>query len=120
MNDMYNPLIDWHLSEANRLANKDAKTARNSNKIMQVPDGDCALVRTKDKIFIVARKGRDYHTKDFICIGNLNKKLFWSDAPSGTLVADVNDDGLAERYMKWSNFMDRTYNNLKEKYNNVH
>lgn len=73
-------------------------------------------MRSKGKIFIVNRDGRDYNTKDFICISNKNASLFRKDAPSGA-ITNTSDDFLIIKYYKWSKFMDVEFSTLKEKYN---
>ena len=116
MKNIYQPLIEWHLKEANRLMNLNNGNSRNSLKLIPVPDGKYALVRTKDKIFIVNRKDRNYHTKDFVCISDKNASLFRKDAPSGALT-NTSDDFFIIKYDKWNKFMDVEFSALKERYN---
>lgn len=121
MDNIYQPLIDWHLKEANRLQNKGNNNSsgekRNSLKLTPVPEGDCCLVRAKGRIFMAARKGRNYSTADMIAISNAAKWEFRKDAPSGALIEDANDDELARKYRKWDTFMNEEFMRLKERYN---
>ena len=100
----------------------EPKKYKDPTRFTSTVAGTAKLVRVKDTIKIVSRKGKAYNTYNAntlnsVCISDDVKVRFFNECKecfgSSTNIFEFTSEGVPSRYAKWSKFIDDEYTKQK-------